>query len=124
VRVRIVRAEAVAMDASLLPVHVTEGEAAATPLRVALGQNRPNPFNPVTVIPFELPVAGRVTLSVHDVSGRLVTRLVDDAVLPAGYHTVRWDGRSERGLIVPSGIYLATLRADDETVTRKMTVIR
>jgi hypothetical protein len=119
-----VRAEAVAMDASLLPVHVTAGEAALAPLRVMLGQNRPNPFNPVTVIPFELSVAGRVTLAVHDVSGRLVTRLVDDAVLPAGYHTVRWDGRNERGLVVPSGLYLATLEAGGERLTRKMTVIR
>ncbi len=122
--VRIVRAEAVAMDATLLPVHIAGGAAAVVPPRVALGQNRPNPFNPVTVIPFELPAAARVTLAVHDVSGRLVSRLVDGAVLPAGYHAVRWDGHDARGAVVPSGIYFATLRAGGETITRKMTVIR
>jgi hypothetical protein len=124
VMVRVTRAEAVGVDANLKPVHLLAGEAAVLPLRVALGQNRPNPFNPSTVIPFELPAATRVELRVHDVGGRLIKRVIDGATLPAGYHSARWDGRDERGLTVASGVYLATLRAGGETFTRKMMVIR
>jgi hypothetical protein len=123
VSVTLTRAEAVSGSLALLPVHLAGREAAVVPLKMALGQNRPNPFNPTTVIPFEMPVAAAVRLEIIDVSGRLVRRLVD-RWLPAGFHAARWDGRDTGGREVASGIYLYTLRAGGESQTRKMTILR
>jgi PKD repeat protein len=117
------RAEAVAPNFTLLPVHLAEAETRVLPVRVALGVNRPNPFNPATVIPFALPVAGRVQLEIYDVRGRLVRRLLDDS-LPAGFHTVTWDGRDQVGHGAASGIYFSMLRAGSAEITRKMTLLR
>jgi hypothetical protein len=122
VKVTIRRAEAVAADLTLLPVHV-ESEASVVPARLALAQNRPNPFNPMTVVPFALPAAGRVELLVYDVSGRLVRRLIE-GTLPAGFHDVQWDGRDDRGVGVASGISVYSLRAGGEFLTRKMVLLR
>ena len=63
-----------------------------TPYRaVELDQNYPNPFNPTTQIDYYLPATERVTLSVYDVRGKLVTMLVD-GVVGYGSHTAEWDG--------------------------------
>jgi hypothetical protein len=117
------RAEAVAADLTLLTVHLAEAEANVVPLRVALAPNRPNPFNPSTVIPFDLPAAGHVRLEIYDVQGRLVRRLADDA-FEAGFHRRVWDGRDDQGRPSASGVYLCALRAGGEFVTRKMTLLR
>lgn len=60
-------------------------------LTFGLQQNHPNPFNPVTVIPFQIENAGAVRLQVFDITGREVARLVDGEMLP-GPHTVMFDG--------------------------------
>jgi hypothetical protein len=117
------RAEVVAGDLTRMPVHLADSAAQVTPARVALGVNRPNPFNPSTVIPFELPAAGRVTLEIYDVRGRLVRRLVEGQ-LPAGFHSAAWDGRDHAGHGAASGVYLSMLRAGGETITRKLTLLR
>ncbi len=117
------RAEAVAADFTLLPVHLADAEASVVPLRVALAPNRPNPFNPSTVIPFDLPAAGHVRLELYDVRGRLVRRLADGA-FEAGFHRAVWDGRDDQGRPAASGVYLCALRAAGEVVTRKMTLLR
>lgn len=70
----------------------------------------PNPFNPQTVIAWEVAQAGAGELTVHDVRGRLVRRLVAGE-LAVGRHEARWDGLDETGQRVPSGIYVARLRA-------------
>jgi flagellar hook assembly protein FlgD len=93
------------------------------PARVALGVNRPNPFNPATVIPFELPAEGHVVLEIYDVRGRLVRRLLAER-LPAGFHAVTWDGRDQVGHGVASGVYISMLRAGGAEITRKMTLLR
>jgi PKD repeat protein len=124
ITVEVLRAEGVAAkDLRLLPVHLEGARSGVAPLSLGLSQNRPNPFNPATVIPFALPAGGRVRLEVYDVAGRLVRRLVDDP-LPAGFHAARWDGRDDRGLTVASGIYIYSLRAGGETLNRKMTLLR
>ena len=117
------RAEVIAADLTRLPVHLSGSAAQLVPARVALGVNRPNPFNPSTVIPFELPAAGQVTLEIYDVRGRLVRRLVNGQ-LPAGFHSATWDGRDHSGRGVASGLYLSMLRAGGETITRKLTLLR
>ena len=82
----------------------------------------PNPFRPSTTIRFDLERRGPVRLSVHDVTGRLVRRLVDTP-LPAGPHSVRWDARGERGPVAP-GVYFVRLEAEGAVETRKAVRIR
>ena len=90
----------------------------------ALMQNRPNPFNPETVIPFSLGTSGRVTVRIYDVRGRLV-RTVMDAVKPAGIHAARWNGTTDQGSRSASGIYFYVITyPDGHTSSRKMTVLR
>ena len=73
-----------------------------------LRQNVPNPFNPETVIPFELADVGLVRLTVYSTLGQEVRTLVDE-VRSAGRHRVRWDGRDERGRRVGAGLFLYRL---------------
>jgi hypothetical protein len=97
---------------------------APAPRALSLAQNYPNPFNPVTTIGFTVPGQNetRVVLLIHNIRGRLVRILIDEALSP-GERTVVWDGRNERGEKVPSGVYLYTLRSGGSVVSRKMTVI-
>jgi subtilisin family serine protease len=104
------------------PVGVMAATAQGTP-RLTLEANRPNPFNPVTSIGFELPKGGRATLRVYSVQGALVRTLVD-RTLPAGRFSVAWDGRDERGASLGSGLYLSELVADGKRLTRKMSLLK
>ena len=70
----------------------------------------PNPFNPRTTISYRVERPGSVRLTVHDLRGRMVRSLVS-ASLPAGAHTVGWDGTDASGRSVPSGQYLLRLEA-------------
>lgn len=88
------------------------------PQTYALGQNYPNPFNPSTVIRYELPAAGRVTLSVYTVLGQEVATLIDGE-RPAGVHEVRFDAAD-----LPSGVYLYRIQSGSFTQTRKMALAR
>lgn len=85
------------------------------PREWALGPNYPNPFNASTSIPFTLPIAARVRLSVHDVTGRAVATLFD-GYLPPGAHTVRWDGRISGGGPAGSGLYFYRLEAENGVI--------
>ncbi|HET9950290.1 MAG TPA: FlgD immunoglobulin-like domain containing protein [Candidatus Eisenbacteria bacterium] len=100
-------------------------EAPATSPRVnSLGQNRPNPFNPETTIPFSTAMQGRVSVRVYDVAGRLVRTLVDQ-VLPSGEHTARWNGEADRGSHVASGIYFYRIVFPSGEISgRKMMILR
>lgn len=93
-----------------------------TAQRFSLGQNYPNPFNPATSISFYLPHASPITLHVYDELGRRVTTLAEGR-LPAGSHTVVWDGTGEAGQTVGSGIYYYTLTTAGRTETRKMLLV-
>ncbi|MGH2569171.1 MAG: LamG-like jellyroll fold domain-containing protein, partial [Bacteroidota bacterium] len=75
------------------------------PVSFAIEQNHPNPFNPETIIRYQLPAQGSVILRIYDLLGREVSTLVNRAQEP-GHHTVVWDGEDNRGDRVPSGIYL------------------
>jgi hypothetical protein len=94
-------------------------------LSLALRQNHPNPFNPQTTIPFDVPGAGtsRVRLFVMDAAGRLVRTLVDEA-MPGGSHAVVWNGRDQRGGAVSSGVYFYVLDVGGERRTRKMVLLK
>lgn len=70
----------------------------------------PNPFNPQTVIAFDVVSAGPCRVTVHDLQGRLVRTLVDRA-MAAGRHEETWDGLDDAGRRVASGVYVARLEA-------------
>ncbi len=94
-----------------------------TPDQYALEQNYPNPFNPSTTVRFTLPVAERVSLRVYDVSGRLVRTLIEGAY-PAGTAEIMWDGRSDGGAVVASGVYFCTLSWGNFSKTVRMTLLK
>lgn len=96
---------------------------ADTPKAYMLGQNYPNPFSGRTTIGYELSIGGHVSLSIYDVSGRLVRTLRNEEI-PAGYHTVEWDQRDHAGRRMPVGIYFYRLSAPDFVTTRKMLLLR
>ncbi|NQS97873.1 MAG: T9SS type A sorting domain-containing protein [candidate division Zixibacteria bacterium] len=90
---------------------IVEGDDIAIPKEFVLGQNYPNPFNPTTVIRFDLPFQSNVKLEVFNILGQRVAALVDD-VKPAGCRKVIWNGRSDQGMELASGVYIYKLRAE------------
>ena len=101
-----------------------ETDAIETPsLRLALYQNVPNPFNPSTTIRYYVPRASTVVLEIYDVSGRRVARLADGPQRE-GRHEAAWDGTSDSGSPVSSGVYLCRLQTGKETLSRKMVLLR
>ena len=88
-----------------------------------LGQNYPNPFNPRTQISYELPVGSHVTLTVYNILGQKVTTLVDKE-MSDGRYVADWDGASDSGRLVSSGVYLYKLEAGDFTQTKKMMLLK
>lgn len=89
----------------------------------ALYPNQPNPFNPATVLPYDLAEAGPVRLEVYDALGQWVCTLVS-GYQKAGAHRASWDGRDGQGRQVGSGAYLVRLRAGDFAQTRKVLLLR
>jgi hypothetical protein len=94
---------------------------AAVPLPAAALrlQASPNPFNPATVLSFELAAPGPVTLAVYGIDGRLVATLAEGQHAQ-GRHQVTWDGTDARGQRVASGVWFARLAGAEGTVTRKL----
>jgi beta-glucanase (GH16 family) len=84
----------------------------------------PNPFNPMTTISFDLPVSAKASLTVYDVAGKTVQRLVAAETVAAGRHEIIWNGRDETGRTAPAGIYFYRLDAGDFTETRRMTLVK
>jgi hypothetical protein len=106
------------------PGNVTAATGPAIPKTFALYQNVPNPFNPTTMIYYDVPVAGgKVTLQVYDVAGRLVSTLVDGVQTP-GRKQVTWDGRNSRGNAVATGVYFYKMTGPGFEQTRKMVMMK
>jgi len=93
------------------------------PTVYSLAQNYPNPFNPETNIEFSLPSDQDVNLAVYNLLGQQVRTLVNGRVV-AGTHTAHWDGKNERGIDVPSGIYFYRLFTSEFAQTNKMVLVR
>ena len=84
----------------------------------------PNPFNPRTEIRFELDKPARVELAIFDTTGRRVRELYPSTVFDAGEHRIEWDGRSDAGLILQSGIYMLRLSDGQEIVSSKLNLLK
>lgn len=94
------------------------GERRAGPQRFRLDQNFPNPFNPITTIPFHLPRSEYSTLKVFDVLGREVAKLMAQK-LPAGEHKVVWNASD-----LPNGLYFCRIQIDDNAQTIKLLLLK
>ena len=79
-----------------------------------LFQNYPNPFNNKSKIKYQIPKSTFVTLSVYDVTGREITKLVNEQ-LNQGYYETTFDG-----INLPSGVYFYQLRTEEFTDTKKL----
>jgi len=94
-----------------------------TPLPMVRLSNHPNPFNPSTLISFDLAREQSVQLQIFTLDGALLRTLLDGP-RPAGPHAVHWDGRDTQGRMLPSGVYLYRLTTDQTQQTRRMTMVR
>lgn len=88
-----------------------------------LGHNYPNPFNPTTRIFYRLNKAAQVRLSVYDIAGREVNRLIDQ-YQNVGEYNVEWNSKANSGQKLASGIYIARLSVDNESVSHKMVMTK
>ncbi len=89
----------------------TEPESENLPTAFDLRQVYPNPFNPTTTISFQLPTRQRATITVYDVTGRVV-RVLADRIFTPGIHQVVWDGTRGDGMSASSGVYFFRLTTE------------
>ena len=93
------------------------------PQHFGLMQNFPNPFNPETVIEFEVPQNERVTIAIYNSIGQHIRTLLDRRVT-AGVHRVRWDALDKYGNRVPTGVYIYQMRTKSRVLSRKMLLMK
>ena len=84
----------------------------------------PNPFNPSTMLRFDLPRATVVDLDIYDVRGRLVKSMARGVRYNAGRHQLQWNGTDDGGRIVSSGVYLLRLRSEGYQQTQRLTLLK
>ena len=111
------------VDSTLIVSTGSGPDPSRKPLRYVLHGNYPNPFNPTTMVRYDLPEAAAVRLEVFSVKGERVVVLVDKHQ-PAGSHHVLWDGRNSWGQPVATGVYFYRLRAGSFVQTRKMHLLK
>ena len=93
------------------------------PEEYALYNNYPNPFNPSTVIKYALPEASGVSLLIYNINGQEVMRWDESDVSP-GYYEKMWNGTTQAGVPVSSGMYIYRIIAGDFVQTRKMLLLK
>ena len=89
------------------------------PRAYALDQNFPNPFNESTVIPFSIPLDAKVSLTIYDIRGRVVTELIENDHFGPGNYRIDWLASGQS-----SGVYIYRIKIDDKYYTRKMILLR
>ncbi|MBM3263926.1 MAG: T9SS type A sorting domain-containing protein [candidate division Zixibacteria bacterium] len=110
------RRVSIAMFSETVPVPV--------PVALRLSDNRPNPFNPYRVIAYETPKPTHIAITVYNLLGQEIVRLVDRPHA-AGRYTVEWHATDDRGNPVSSGVYIYRLSTGDGRVeNRRMTLLR
>jgi len=99
------------------------------PAKYTIGNNTPNPFNPISSIRYGLPEESIVVLKIYDLMGREIKTIVDGTE-KAGFKSIMWDSKDKNGRPVPSGMYFYRLDAvskDSEKElheTRKMVLLK
>ena len=85
--------------------------------------NYPNPFNPTTTISFDLAAESNVSIAVYNVKGQKVKQLMNEQ-LSVGQHSIEWNGKDSNNKAIASGIYFYKLTSDNDTVMRKMLLLK
>jgi hypothetical protein len=93
-------------------------------LKYFLKNPSPNPFNPLTVIEFGVEDKVNVSLNIYDVAGSLIRTFYDNELLAPDKYAVEWDGTTNSGNVVPSGIYFISFRAGGYSNTAKAVLLR
>ncbi len=91
------------------------------PMKIELKQNYPNPFNPNTTIEYDIENAGQVKIDIFNIQGEKVNTLIDEHQVP-GVHRINWDGISQSGEKLPSGIYF--YRMNNIEQSKKMILLK
>lgn len=112
-------------DMLYIPANPTDvdDQAEGLPFAYELKTNHPNPFNPLTIIEFAIPVRSHVRILVYDLLGRKIRTLVDKEH-SAGRHTIIWNGRKNNGEPAASGIYFYTIKSGDFVDTKRMILLK
>ncbi|MDP7037278.1 MAG: T9SS type A sorting domain-containing protein, partial [Candidatus Marinimicrobia bacterium] len=93
------------------------------PKRNVLHPAFPNPFNPFTMLRYDLPEPALVTLTIYDMNGREINQLVKNNQ-ETGFKTVVWNGTDKIGRPVSAGVYLYQIHAGDFVQTKKMVLLK
>jgi len=102
----------------MIPDAAGEPVAIGAPASYLTTHNYPNPFNPTTTISYSIPIAGDVRISVYDITGREVTKLVE-SFQQAGSYAVAWDGSSSA-----SGIYFYRVTVNGLSFSNRMVLMK
>ena len=95
----------------------------SVPQNFLISPNYPNPFNPSTSIDIETATSGKLLVSIYDISGRLINTLLNKNT-NAGYYSVRWNGQSLNGEVMPTGIYFVQVESGGDLGIRKIMLIK
>jgi len=102
---------------------IEKGNDGVIPEDFALYNNHPNPFNPSTILHYDVSETREVLIEVYNILGQKIKTLVD-AVESPGHHEVEWNGTDENGYRVSSGIYLYHMQAGDFNQSKKMMLMK
>jgi hypothetical protein len=105
------------------PTGVNSGQGTSAAMNFELRQNYPNPFNPETAIDYRIAKTSRVEIGIYNLKGQLIRILVQGKQNPGAY-SVRWNGLSQDGGLMPSGMYLVKMKTESFSKTRKLTLLR
>ena len=94
-----------------------------SPSEFSVGFNYPNPFNPITLIEYDLPNNGFVNMAVYDMMGRLVKTLLNGSK-PAGYNQVLWHATNDNNEPVSAGVYIYVIQFGNSIETKKMILLK
>jgi len=101
----------------------SEDDIIGVPVVTALNANFPNPFNPSTMISFDIAQEGHVKIEIFNIRGQRVRTLVNDHV-PVGSHKVEWNGTDDFGRTVGTGIYFYNMQTGEYFSTRRMVLMK
>ncbi len=104
-------------------VVVSIDENSLAPFEFALHQNYPNPFNPKTKIQFDVASETNITISIYNIVGQKVATLMDGN-LNEGSYNVSWNGTSDSGEILPTGMYFYEMKSTEFHSVKKLIFVK
>lgn len=113
----------VTLSSSVPGLAIRIGVTEALPQSYSLGKNYPNPFNPSTRFEIALPLESRVEVSIYNVLGSRVATLVAGE-MAAGYHTIEWNGTTDNGSPVGSGVYILRMTAGSFSAVSRVVLMK